>query len=34
MVAPVFKLGMVFADVEELRKAINAYSVRERRHLR
>lgn len=25
---------MVFANVEELRMAINAYSIRERRHLR
>jgi len=34
MVAPVFKLGMVFANVEELRKAIDAYNSRERRNLR
>jgi hypothetical protein len=34
MVAPVFKLGMVFANVKELRNAIDAYSIRERRHLR
>ena len=34
MVAPVFKLGMVFANVEELRKAIDAYNIRERRNLR
>lgn len=33
MTTPIFKLGMVFANVEELRKAIDAYSIRERRQL-
>jgi len=33
MTAPIFKLGMVFANVEELRKAIDAYNIRERRQL-
>jgi hypothetical protein len=33
MTTPIFKLGMVFADVEELRKAIDAYNIRERRQL-
>jgi hypothetical protein len=27
------RLGMVFANVEELRKAIDAYNIRERRQL-
>ena len=30
MKSPVFKLGMVFADVVELRKALKAYSIRNR----
>ena len=33
MIAPIFKLGTVFANVEELRKAIDAYSIRERRQI-
>jgi hypothetical protein len=30
---PIFKLGMVFANVKELRKAIDVYNIRERRQL-
>ena len=30
MISPVFKVGMVFADVVELRHALTAYSVRNR----
>ena len=33
MTTPIFKLGMVFANVEELRKAIDVYIIRERRQL-
>jgi hypothetical protein len=33
MTTPIFKLGMVFPNVEELRKAIDAYNIRERRQL-
>jgi len=33
MIAPIFKLGTVFANVEELRKAIDAYSIREKRQI-
>jgi hypothetical protein len=31
---PTFKIGMVFSGVEELRKALGAYSVRNRVHVK
>ena len=33
MTSPIFKLGTMFANVEELRKAIDAYNIRERRQI-
>ena len=30
MDSPIFRVGMVFADVKQLRQALNAYSIRNR----
>ena len=34
MTNPIFRVGMIFADVTELRKAVDAYSLKNRRPIR